>query len=114
MLPGLVRGDDVALIDFQFVGSGLGATDLAHFVTAAVAGESLLGADGALRDAELVDAYLRRRRRRRHDEPKDGRFGERERDVAQTSRSRVEMSAGQRISPNNANLSEIGGFKDTF
>ena len=37
-----------------------------------------------------------------------------ERDFALTSRSRVEMSAGQRISPNDANLSEIGGVKDTF
>jgi hypothetical protein len=36
-------------------------------------------------------------------------MGDLERDFAQTSRSRVEMSAGQRISPNNANLSEIGG-----
>ena len=36
------------------------------------------------------------------------------RDFAQTLRSRVEMSAGQRISPNNANLSEIGSCKDTF
>ena len=41
-------------------------------------------------------------------------MGELERDFAQTSRSRGEMSAGQRISPNNANLSEIGGFKDKF
>ena len=37
-----------------------------------------------------------------------------ERYFAQTLRSRVEMSAGQRISPNNANLSEIGSCKDTF
>ena len=35
-------------------------------------------------------------------------------DFAQTSRSRVEMSAGQRISPTNADPSEIGGFKDKF
>ena len=40
--------------------------------------------------------------------------GDLERDFDQTSRSRVEMSAGQRISPNDANLSEIGGFKDKF
>ena len=36
-----------------------------------------------------------------------------ERDVAQSSRSRVEMSTGQRISPNDRKLSEILGFKDS-
>ena len=41
-------------------------------------------------------------------------MGDRARDFAQSSRSRGEMSAGQRISPNDANLSEIGGFKDKF
>ena len=35
-----------------------------------------------------------------------------ERDFWETLRSRVEMSTGQRISPNNRNLSEVGGFKD--
>ena len=37
-----------------------------------------------------------------------------EEDFAHTLRSRVESSAGQRISPNNADPSEIGGFKDKF
>ena len=35
-----------------------------------------------------------------------------ERDFALTSRSRVEMSAGQKISPNDSDLSEIGDEKD--
>ena len=45
--------DEVALIDFQFVGWGLAATDLAHFVCCAVDGGDLL--DGG--DAALVGAY---------------------------------------------------------
>ena len=53
----LVQGDDVALLDFQYVGDGLAATDLAHFLTASVAGSELLK-DGTLRDGELVDLYL--------------------------------------------------------
>ena len=53
----LVNGDDVALLDFQYVGDGLAATDLAHFLTASVAGSELLR-DGTLRDGELVDLYL--------------------------------------------------------
>ena len=44
------KGADVALIDFQFVGSGLAATDLAHFVCGAVDAASLLDVDGALVD----------------------------------------------------------------
>jgi len=54
----LVKGDDVALLDFQYVGDGLAATDLAHFLTASVAGSELLGDDGSLRDGDLVDMYL--------------------------------------------------------
>ena len=38
-------------------GDGLAATDLAHFLTASVAGSELLK-DGSLRDGELVDLYL--------------------------------------------------------
>jgi 3'-phosphoadenosine 5'-phosphosulfate (PAPS) 3'-phosphatase len=53
----LVKGDDVALLDFQYVGDGLAATDLAHFLTASVAGSELLK-DGTLRDGDLVDLYL--------------------------------------------------------
>ena len=53
----LVDGDEVALLDFQYVGDGLAATDLAHFLTASVAGSELLR-DGTLRDGELVDLYL--------------------------------------------------------
>ena len=53
----LVNGDEVALLDFQYVGDGLAATDLAHFLTASVAGSELLR-DGTLRDGELVDLYL--------------------------------------------------------
>ena len=48
-----VSDDEVALIDFQFVGWGLAATDLAHFVCCAVDGGDLL--DGG--DAALVGAY---------------------------------------------------------
>ena len=54
----LVNGDEVALLDFQYVGDGLAATDLAHFLTASVAGSELLSEDGSLRDSELVDMYL--------------------------------------------------------
>ncbi|CAH0378618.1 unnamed protein product [Pelagomonas calceolata] len=54
----LVRGDDVALLDFQYVGDGLAATDLAHFLTASVAGSELLSEDGSLLDGALVDLYL--------------------------------------------------------
>ena len=50
-------GEQVALLDFQYVGDGLAATDLAHFLTASVAGSELLR-DGTLRDGELVDLYL--------------------------------------------------------
>jgi hypothetical protein len=39
-------------------------------------------------------------------------MGDLERYFAQTSRSRVEMSTGQRISPNDSDLSEIGDEKD--
>lgn len=39
--------------------------------------------------------------------------GDLERDFAQTSRSRVEMSTGPRISPNHRTRSEIRGFKDS-
>ena len=51
-------GETVALLDFQYVGDGLAATDLAHFLTASVAGSELLSDDGTLRDGDLVDMYL--------------------------------------------------------
>ena len=54
----LVNGDEVALLDFQYIGDGLAATDLAHFLTASVAGSELLSDDGSLLDSELVDLYL--------------------------------------------------------
>ena len=41
----------------RYVGDGLAATDLAHFLTASVAGDELLSADGELRDGALVDSY---------------------------------------------------------
>ena len=54
----LVNGDEVALLDFQYIGDGLAATDLAHFLTASVAGSELLSEDGSLLDGALVDLYL--------------------------------------------------------
>jgi len=51
------RDGDVAFVDFQFVGYGLAATDLAHFVTASVAADDLLADDGTLLDGAIVDAY---------------------------------------------------------
>ena len=50
-------GETAALLDFQFVGDGLAATDLAHFLTASVAGSECLGDDGSLLDGVLVDIY---------------------------------------------------------
>jgi len=50
-------GEMAALLDFQFVGDGLAATDLAHFLTASVAGSECLGGDGSLLDGALVDLY---------------------------------------------------------
>ena len=47
----------MALLDFQYVGDGLAATDLAHFLTASVAGSELLK-DDQLLDGALVDLYL--------------------------------------------------------
>ena len=55
----LVKGDEVALLDFQYVGDGLAATDLAHFLTASVAGSELLGVKtGRCSMDQLVDIYL--------------------------------------------------------
>ena len=51
-------GETVALLDFQYVGDGLAATDLAHFLTASVAGSELLSEAGSLLDGDLVDMYL--------------------------------------------------------
>ena len=46
-----------SLVDLR-TGDGLAATDLAHFLTASVAGSELLGDDGSLVDTDLVDLYL--------------------------------------------------------
>jgi 3'-phosphoadenosine 5'-phosphosulfate (PAPS) 3'-phosphatase len=47
---------EVGLIDFQWSGFGLAATDVAHHVAAALSAEGCLSADGA-RESELLDAY---------------------------------------------------------
>ena len=79
---------------------------------------------GLAADRLLSDRHLERRRREREAERRqipagvdvdvktNPKMSDLERDFAQTSRSRVEMNTGPRISPNHRNLSEIGGFKD--
>jgi hypothetical protein len=65
--------------------------------------------------SSLGHLYLCRCRRRRQYEPEDGRCGGRF-SVTTSGDLRVEMSmpVSKESSPNHANLSEIGGFKDKF
>ena len=58
MAPFKAQGANQALLDAVSLARCLAATDLAHFLTASVAGSELLEDDGSLLDGTLVDLYL--------------------------------------------------------